>query len=319
MSELCDSLHLQGATEDAAVQLLVSAKATGLVLPRRGKFTAVIVPDVHQRAVLGASRGLVIHYQFADEHGLAVRLYKDGREATKLGCDFESGRPPKFDAEPWVGHGVLTKSGANALGQALARPWPDRDQRHWVATALGLGDVEWLRGDDLFSHRQRLLERFPRARYVEEGAVGTWVPDPGAQEVVLCALSQKRLQMLEDEPGLVDDLLDARHDQKIPGLLDLGSTGGELAALVSAGETAFADALAGQKGRALAGTAARVLGAGDVRKLSKALASVDNAWVEARCKVIGRAPAPLVEAFTAVKQLYADAAARGDAMLIAVD
>ena len=318
MRELCDSLHLPGVGVDEAVERLVAAQATGLVLPSRGKFVTVAVIDDHQRALLGANRGVLVQYQFAAEHGMAARLYDGPREVTRLGREFASERPPRFDAEPWISRGLLTRSGATALERALAQPWPDPEQRHWVATALGLHDVDWLRGDDLFTHRQRLLERFPRATFIQDGKRGTWVPDPAAQEVILCALSQKRLQMLEDEPGLVEDLLDARHDQDIPGLVDLGSRGGELAAVLSAGEGAFGDALAGKKGRALAGTAARVLSAGEVRRLSKALQTIDAAWLETRCQVIGRAAAPLVDALAEVQRLYAGAAARGDAMLIAV-
>src|SRR5438128_11229401 len=40
-------------------------------------------------------------------------------------------------------------------------------------------------------------------------------------DLVLCALSSKRRAMLEDEPALLRELLSARTEGKVPGLLDL--------------------------------------------------------------------------------------------------
>ena len=39
---------------------------------------------------------------------------------------------------------------------------------------------------------------------------------------ILCALSRTRLALLEDDPSILADLLDARFDTGVPGLLDLG-------------------------------------------------------------------------------------------------
>ena len=44
-------------------------------------------------------------------------------------------------------------------------------------------------------------------------------------EAVLCALSPKRLAMIEEDPSVLKELLEARFDEdSIPGLLDLGKT-----------------------------------------------------------------------------------------------
>lgn len=43
-------------------------------------------------------------------------------------------------------------------------------------------------------------------------------------ELVLCAMSAKRRAMLDDDPSLLRELLSARSEGKVPGLLDLGKT-----------------------------------------------------------------------------------------------
>jgi hypothetical protein len=45
-----------------------------------------------------------------------------------------------------------------------------------------------------------------------------------AMELVLCAMSAKRRGMLEEDPSLLRELLSARHEDKVPGMLDLGKT-----------------------------------------------------------------------------------------------
>ena len=43
-------------------------------------------------------------------------------------------------------------------------------------------------------------------------------------DLVLCAMSSKRRAMLDEDPSLLRELLSARHEGKVPGLLDLGKT-----------------------------------------------------------------------------------------------
>jgi hypothetical protein len=47
---------------------------------------------------------------------------------------------------------------------------------------------------------------------------------PMGMELVLCAMSAKRRAMLDEEPSLLRELLSARHEGKVPGLLDLDKT-----------------------------------------------------------------------------------------------
>lgn len=137
--------------------------------------------------------------------------------------------------------------------------------------------------------------------------------------LVLCAMSKKRLELLESEPELVDDLLDARHEQAVPGLLDLGRKGGSLVKLLSTGTTELGDALLGRTGVDVDGQAARVIRAGEVKRLSTALSAVHPRWIQERVDAIGTAGRGLAEAFAQVQKLYAEAATRDDAMLIVIE
>ena len=144
-----------------------------------------------------------------------------------------------------------------------------------------------------------------------------------AQEaiLVLCALSRKRLEMIEEDPAVVDELLEARFEQEIRGLVDLGPRGGVLAKVLSTGGVPeLLDALLARSGKERPGMAGKLLAATDVKKIAKALASVDHAWIDARCKEVGGDKARgLLDAFRELQTLYVDAAARDDAMLVVIE
>jgi hypothetical protein len=137
--------------------------------------------------------------------------------------------------------------------------------------------------------------------------------------LVLCAMSKKRLEMIEEEPGLVNDLLDARHEQAIAGLLDLGQKGDSLLKLLSTGTPELPDSLVARTGVDVEGLPARIVRASEVKRLSIALAAVHPRWIQERVDAIGRAGKGLAEAFAALQQLYKDAAARDDAMLVVIE
>jgi hypothetical protein len=143
-----------------------------------------------------------------------------------------------------------------------------------------------------------------------------------AQEaiLVLCALSRKRLEMIEEDPAVVDELLEARFEQEIRGLVDLGPRGGVLAKVLSTGAPELLDALLARTGRERPGMAGKLLAASDVKRIAKALANVDAAWIDERCKTVGGDKARgLHDAFRQLQTLYVDAAARDDAMLVVIE
>src|SRR4051812_24826317 len=94
---------------------------------------------------------------------------------------------------------------------------------------------------------------------------------------VLITLSPKRLAQLEEDPDTLDDVLEARHETEIPGLLDVGKTWDALDVLVSdrGKDALLGDALMARTGRELDVDGdfdtARVLGAARVAEISAKL------------------------------------------------
>ncbi|HTR50529.1 MAG TPA: DUF1877 family protein [Kofleriaceae bacterium] len=105
---------------------------------------------------------------------------------------------------------------------------------------------------------------------------------------VLCTLSDKRLAQLEEEPGLLGELLLACHDTEIPGLLYLDKAWDALDLLISdrGKDPVLKDAVLARTGRHLrASTAfgpAQVLGPERVREIAAALAKLPADLVRQR-------------------------------------
>src|SRR5689334_6451383 len=96
---------------------------------------------------------------------------------------------------------------------------------------------------------------------------------------ILCSLSPKRVEMLEEDPEVLQDLLDARHEEDIPGLLDLGKTWHALDILLGDGKhEVLADAIVGRTGKKLKASGsfgkARILSPARVAEIAKALAQL---------------------------------------------
>lgn len=100
-------------------------------------------------------------------------------------------------------------------------------------------------------------------------------------DAILCSLSAKRLAMIEEDPEVVQDLLDARHESEIPGLLDLGNTWHALDVLLGEGKNAvLGDAVLLRTGNRLPGAAkARLLQPARVAEVAKALAALSTGHV----------------------------------------
>lgn len=93
--------------------------------------------------------------------------------------------------------------------------------------------------------------------------------------VVLCALSAKRLAMLEEDPEVLGELIAARHEDEIPGLFDLDKTWHALDLLLGTGDDGLlADAVlarSGSKMRSPSNLKARLLAPPRVAQVAKAL------------------------------------------------
>jgi uncharacterized protein DUF1877 len=106
-------------------------------------------------------------------------------------------------------------------------------------------------------------------------------------DALLCSLSPKRVTLLEEDPEVLQELIEARHEQEIPGLLDLGKTWHALDIMLGDGkDVVLSDALVARSGKKLKAGGkhgnARLIGAGRVAEIAKALAALPATLVEER-------------------------------------
>jgi hypothetical protein len=102
---------------------------------------------------------------------------------------------------------------------------------------------------------------------------------------ILCTLSEARLEQLLLDPELLPELLAARRETEIPGLLDIGKAWDALDVILSdrgRQDPLLGDALLGRSGRELPTGNARLLDPGRVRELAAALAQLPDQLVRDR-------------------------------------
>lgn len=105
-------------------------------------------------------------------------------------------------------------------------------------------------------------------------------------DAILCSLSAKRLAMLHEDPEVLQDLIDARHESEIPGLLDLGNTWHALDVLLGEGKhSLLGDAVLVRSGEKLPGKLkARLMPPARVAEVAKALAALTPTHVQEKFK-----------------------------------
>ncbi len=106
-------------------------------------------------------------------------------------------------------------------------------------------------------------------------------------DALLCSLSPKRLALIEEDPDVLSELLEARHETEIPGLLDLGPTWHALDIMLGDGkDPVLADTLVARTGKPLKASAthgkARLITAARVAEISKALSALPEKLVRER-------------------------------------
>ena len=104
---------------------------------------------------------------------------------------------------------------------------------------------------------------------------------------LLCSMSPKRLAMIERDPEVLTELIVARHEGEIPGLLDLGNTWDALDIMFCDGkDDVLSDALVARNGKKLKAEAAhgkaRMIGASRVAEIAKALNALPESLVTDR-------------------------------------
>ena len=149
---------------------------------------------------------------------------------------------------------------------------------------------------------------------------------------ILIALSPKRQTLLESEPETLEDVVEARHDEPIPGLLDLQTHWEAFDTLLSGRgrDEILGDALLARTGKRFnAGDAfeqAKLLSPQRVAEVSAKLSAFPKDTILERFKQLAEAKSPgkpanpkalatLEQLFDKLVALYADAAKNKQSML----
>jgi hypothetical protein len=140
---------------------------------------------------------------------------------------------------------------------------------------------------------------------------------------ILIALSSKRLALLESEPDTLEDVVEARHEDAIPGLLDL-KTYWETLDMIMSGrgrDEVLGDALLARSGKNLsvdnAFEQARVLSPQRVAEVAAKLAELPAATFKERAQTLGKTKDmdQLLALYKQIVALYSDAAKQKQSML----
>lgn len=140
---------------------------------------------------------------------------------------------------------------------------------------------------------------------------------------ILIALSSKRLALLESEPDTLEDVVEARHEDAIPGLLDLKTYWETLDMILSGRgrDEVLGDVLLARSGKNLsvdnAFEQARVLSPQRVAEVAGKLAELTPAVFKERAQTLGKAKDmdQLLALFKQIVALYDGAAKSKQSML----
>jgi hypothetical protein len=140
---------------------------------------------------------------------------------------------------------------------------------------------------------------------------------------ILIALSSKRLALLESEPDTLEDVVEARHEDAIPGLLDLKTYWDPLDMIMSGRgrDEVLGDALLARSGKNLsvdnAFEQARVLSPQRVAEIADKLAGLTTATFKERAQQLAKAKEmdQLLALFKQIVMLYGEAAKAKQSML----
>lgn len=140
---------------------------------------------------------------------------------------------------------------------------------------------------------------------------------------ILIALSAKRLALLESEPETLEDVVEARHEDAIPGLLDLKTFWEPLDMIMSGRgrDEVLGDALLARTGKRMsvdnAFEQARVLSPQRVAEVASKLAALPVDTLRERATQLGKAKDldALLALFAQIVTLYTDAAKAKQSML----
>lgn len=174
MSEFSNSFHLRSNDVREGVELLRRAGVPGYVYPPERGWVPVVFPHGmggSDERVVAANRGLSVHYDYAEDHGVQVDLYQGPKRVARLFASFESARST-FDHAAFVAFGVMSESSAREIEHWLG---DERDPGLLVAAAaLGLPRHHWFSFD--------YASRAPASERIEVAKDGTIAEDEDEDE-----------------------------------------------------------------------------------------------------------------------------------------
>lgn len=187
MSESSESLHLRSESIDDVAALLGRAGVRGFVHPSKGGWTSFVwaaYPNPFERderldRIVAANRALLIHWQFAEDHGCNVTVYDGPAPVAKLRVSFES-RRSHFDRAEFVKRGLLDERSADEIAKWITHA----DPNYLLAARLGLPRYEWVSFgyvSELHEDAMRDAERFP-TDWIEVDAAGGLCPIEAPQK-----------------------------------------------------------------------------------------------------------------------------------------
>lgn len=145
MSEFSESFHLRSNDAQAAVALLHSAGVDGYVFAAQDGWVSFVYegdePPArdHFDSIVGAAPALLLHYDYAEDHGCRVTVFDAGKRVARLSTSFDA-RKGSFDRDEFVKLGLLTARDAEQIATwvSLGAAGPA------AAEALGLPHHQWL-------------------------------------------------------------------------------------------------------------------------------------------------------------------------------
>lgn len=149
MSEFSSSFHLRSNELRDGVELLRRARVPGFVHPQVNGWVPVVFPhgfgmeDKLDR-ILASNRGLAVHYDYAEDHGVRADAYRGSERVAQLYVSFESNRAT-FEAVEFVALGRMSETSTREIQQ-----WIDGTRHRGllvVAASLGLPRHSWFSYD----------------------------------------------------------------------------------------------------------------------------------------------------------------------------
>lgn len=165
MSEFSESIHLRSDDVNDVATLLGAAKVAGYVFPASKGWVSFVYdgdePPARERfdRIIAANRGLLVHWDYAEDHGCNVTLYEGAKRAGRLRVSFES-RRAVFDRPAFVDKGVLTPPAAERIERWVAHAVP----AYTAGEALGLQHFRWLSFKRVKKSRGARGEQAPHAK-----------------------------------------------------------------------------------------------------------------------------------------------------------